>query len=358
MAPALTAGQTNLVAYTLGASETSIAYVGSGVFTAVGNNLGNTITAGNGGSSLTGGTGNDTLIGGTGNDWLDGASGTDMLIGGGGNDTFVVSDYRAQVIETAGSGSATVRTSLGVYTMPDAITNLTFTGSGMFQALGNTLDNVITGGAGSNRLSGGAGNDTLIGGVGDDILDGGIGADTMIGGAGNDIYFVDNSGDQVIEQPGGGTDTVYSSIDYTLPDNVENLTLLPGATKATGNALNNVITANSGKDTLTGGAGADRFVFRVGALPADATQASTITDFSRAEGDKIDLSAMETQVLGGGSFTFIGTAAFGKHAGELRIDTSGANQVVYGDLNGDGIGDFALNVSKGSGALINTDFVL
>ena len=42
----------------------------------------------------------------------------------------------------------------------------------------------------------------------------------------------------------------------------------------------------------------------------------------------------------------------------MRIDTSGAYQVVSVDLNGDGVADFTLNVSKGSGALIASDFVL
>ncbi len=73
--------------------------------------------------------------------------------------------------------------------------------------------------------TGGDGNDTIIGGPGNDTLDGGAGADLMIGLAGNDTYIVDNAGDVVQEGGGAGIDTVQASVDYTLPDNVENLTL-------------------------------------------------------------------------------------------------------------------------------------
>src|SRR5439155_2628746 len=107
---------------------------------------------------------------------------------------------------------------------------------------GNTLNNVMTGNSASNTLSGGAGVDTLIGGLGDDI------------------YLVDSTLDVVIENANEGTDTVQSSITYSLvaSPNVENLTLTgASAITGTGNALDNVITGNSGNNTLNGGAGND-----------------------------------------------------------------------------------------------------
>ena len=57
------------------------------------------------------------------------------------------------------------------------------------------------------------------------VLDGGAGADTLVGGTGNDTYVVDNAGDVVTEGAGAGTDTVQSSVTFTLGANVENLTL-------------------------------------------------------------------------------------------------------------------------------------
>src|SRR5262249_30835243 len=87
------------------------------------------------------------------------------------------------------------------------------------------------------------------------------GADTMYGGAGNDSYFVDNAGDAVIENANQGTDTVYASIHYRLPGDVENLVLQGSADlQGYGNALANTINGNSGNNLLDGGTGADTMI--------------------------------------------------------------------------------------------------
>jgi Ca2+-binding RTX toxin-like protein len=100
--------------------------------------------------------------------------------------------------------------------------------------------------------------DILIGRSGNDTLDGGSGADTMLGALGNDSYLVDNVSDEVIENPGEGVDVVHSGVSYTLPVNVEALTLVGSDDiDATGNALANTITGNSGVNVIDGGGGAD-----------------------------------------------------------------------------------------------------
>jgi Ca2+-binding RTX toxin-like protein len=117
----------------------------------------------------------------------------------------------------------------------------------------------------------------------------------MQGGLGDDTYFIDNAGDQVVEDPDAGTDVVLSTVDYTLAANVEALVLQgSGNLAGTGNALANSIFGNigdntigggSGADMLTGGAGNDAFVFHAGEANGD-----TATDFAgngAAAGDSL-----------------------------------------------------------------------
>ncbi|WP_088285003.1 calcium-binding protein [Ideonella sp. A 288] len=137
---------------------------------------------------------------------------------------------------------------------------ITITGDGFNNVLAAAPgDNYILQGlGGDDSLTGSTGNDTLEGGAGNDTLTGGTGADSMTGGNDNDLYRVDNVGDAVVEGIFGGTDTVESTISFTLGNFVENLTLTGiGSTNGTGNALNNVILGNLGNNILDGGTGAD-----------------------------------------------------------------------------------------------------
>jgi Ca2+-binding RTX toxin-like protein len=84
------------------------------------------------------------------------------------------------------------------------------------------------------------------------------GDDIMRGRDGNDIYYVDSTGDQVIETEDNGNDLVVSTVDYTLPDNVERLNLAGSDDlNGTGNALDNIIRGTGGDNILDGGEGAD-----------------------------------------------------------------------------------------------------
>jgi Ca2+-binding RTX toxin-like protein len=124
-------------------------------------------------------------------------------------------------------------------------------------------------------IAGSIRNDSLTGGAGDDRLDGGAGADRMTGGKGNDTYVVDSAADIVDELEGQGTDTVESAINYSLGDNVENLTLTGGAKEGTGNTLANTLIANDLGNTLSGGAGADTLM---GGAGNDRLDGGTDTD--------------------------------------------------------------------------------
>jgi Ca2+-binding RTX toxin-like protein len=154
----------------------------------------------------------------------------------------------AQLIGTLQSGATLVATDIAVEG-----------GSGGAQTINGTSDgDSLVGGPGNDTINALAGDDTLSGAGGDDRLDGGPGADSMLGGAGDDFYFVDNAGDEVVEQPNEGIDEVRSSLpSYMLSAWVDNLTLLGGATNGYGNEIDNVISGNDSSNRLEGGAGND-----------------------------------------------------------------------------------------------------
>ncbi len=80
----------------------------------------------------------------------------------------------------------------------------------------------------------------------------------LYGGQGSDLYIVDNTSDQTIENAAEGTDAVQSSVAWTLGSNVENLTLTGSSNiDGEGNADANIITGNSGNNALKGNDGAD-----------------------------------------------------------------------------------------------------
>ncbi|MDI1302711.1 MAG: VCBS domain-containing protein [bacterium] len=279
-----------------------------------------------GNDTLAGGDGSDSLWGGADDDSLDGGAGADYMAGDDGNDTYFLDDVNDQVHEDADhwvsyfywgywqgywqdNGNDTVVTALD-YQLGDYLENLTLTGSMDLTGTGNDLDNIITGNSGNNILSGlvgndwiygmdgndvlnagsgsgamyggngddelngsndsgdlygEAGNDILRGGDGYDLLDGGSGNDVMTGGLGSDTYRVDSAGDVVIDEGNDAYDAVESSVDYVLPEAVENLTLLDdylehglaGNITGTGNELDNNLYGNAGSNQIFGGAGDD-----------------------------------------------------------------------------------------------------
>ncbi|MBI2717513.1 MAG: cadherin domain-containing protein [Rhizobiales bacterium] len=209
---------------------------------------------------ITGNAASNVLSGGAGNDTLDGGAGADTMSGGLGNDIYAVDNSGDVVVENVDEGTDTVNSRVS-YTLGVNLENLTLTGVDAVNGTGNVLDNTITGNSQAN---------TLVGRGGSDTLNGGGGADLMIGGIGDDHYVVDNVGDVVTELLGEGTDSVRSSITYTLTANVEQLTLAGSANiSGAGNGAGNIIIGNSGAnvlygygaaDRLDGGAGADTLI--------------------------------------------------------------------------------------------------
>ncbi|MCX7092862.1 MAG: hypothetical protein NTY50_05360 [Methylobacter sp.] len=95
------------------------------------------------------------------------------------------------------------------------------------------------------------------GSEGNDAIVGGMANDSLFGGLGDDTYTV-SPGNKVVEQPDEGMDTIISSQSYSLPVNVENLTLIGAhSINGTGNTLANTLIGNFLANNLAGDKGAD-----------------------------------------------------------------------------------------------------
>lgn len=158
--------------------------------------------------------------------------------------------------------------------------------------------------------------DRLVGTAGAEVISGLGGADILLGRAGNDVIY-----------GGSGSDR---------------------------------ITGGGGYDYLYGGSGADRFIFNsMKELGTTRNKTDEIFDFSHRQHDVIDFDGIDANIRRSGDqdFTFIGTSAFHKVAGELRCGGGASGYYVYGDVNGDGKADFVLQVHS-STRLLQEDFDL
>src|SRR5262249_11068704 len=225
--------------------------LGAGALTAIGDD---------GANKLTGNAGANTLTGNGGNDTLDGGKGNDSMAGGLGDDVYVVDSATDKIGEALDEGTDEVRSSITFSLATFAnVEMLTLLGAAAINGTGNASDNTITGNSGNNSLDGGGGDDTVAGGDGNDTLSDGAGANLLEGGKGDDTYIIGGAGNTISEAPGEGTDTVRSSIDFSLAalPEIENLTLTGAAVTGTGNAGKNLITGNDGNNSLDGAGGAD-----------------------------------------------------------------------------------------------------
>jgi len=381
---------------------------------------------GAGDDSLYGLGGNDLLRGLDGDDWLEGGDGDDNLYGGAGADTLTggagidtlnYGDSAAGVSVNLTTGAAhgggaegdvlldsfeIVRGSL----FDDALT-------------GDASDNALRGLAGIDVLFGLAGRDVLNGGDGDDVLDGGAGADHLIGGAGIDtVSYADSpvgptinlttgvstggdaegdvlSGIEIIEGSrergihvigddgvnilrslgainvleGMGGDDIATGADYF--DEFfggDGNDVLDGAAyndQLMGDAGDDTIIGGTGNDDLYGGTGADRFVYRSLAdatVPTDANFREKILDFSHAEGDIVDLGAIDADgnpANGDTAFTIVAGTTYTGAGAELLITPVGTGRsfLVRADVDGDRHTDFLVQVFVDA-PLTAADFVL
>lgn len=298
----------------------------------------NATLTGAGNLDLVGNGADNLLRGNDGGNRLDGGGGSDALFGGLGDDTYLV-EGNDTVSERAGegtdeviyrgSGGTTLRPNVENLTLAAGVGALSATGNGVANlVIGNGSRNLLDAGDGNDTLLGGAGDDTLLGGAGDDLLDGERGADMMLGGAGNDTYRVDHVRDAIGESAGGGIDTVISMLrDFTLPANVENLVLGgTGRQHGSGNDLANTINGNVAANILSGGGGADRFVFDDALGPANV---DTVTDFASGS-DKLVLDHL---VFDGLAFGTLAAASF-RAGPDLQAGVATTDRVFFDTTTG------------------------
>ena len=377
------------VTYTLVANVENLTLTGTSTLNGTGNALDNILTGNSAANVLTGGAGNDTYVVGTGDStvevagggtdtvqsavtWtlgtevenltltattaingtgntlnnallgnsaaniLSGGTGADTMQGGLGNDTYVVDNIADVVTENLNEGTDLVQSSV-TYTLSANVENLTSTGTGAINGTGNALNNTLTGNTGAN------------------VLDGGAGADIMVGGTGNDTFYVDNAGDITTEAASAGTDTVISSINWTLATNLENMTLSGSANiNATGNTLANVLTGNVGDNILDGGTGTDTMI---GGLGNDTYVLDVATDIV-TEGLNAGMDTVQSKVtytLGANveNLTLTGTTAINGTGNALDnvLTGNGAANVLTGGAGNDtyvvGTGDTTIEAVNG-----------
>jgi Ca2+-binding RTX toxin-like protein len=121
-----------------------------------------------------------------------------------------------------------------------------------------------------------------------------------------------------------------------------------------------VIDGGAGADRLYGGGDKDVFVFSRATESAGKLAArDTIFDFSRDDGDQIDLASIDAngKKHGNGTFDLIERHQFTGAHGELRYGHHDGDTVIYGDIDGDKKADLSI-VLHGTVNLADVDFLL
>ncbi len=370
---------------------------GSAADVLIGNAAANTLTGNDGDDTLLGRDGNDVLLGGAGLDTLDGGAGNDRLEGGSdgladslkggaGDDIYVVNEAGEAIAELAGEGGADRVVSSVDYTLGANLEVLELVGTAK-NGTGNALDNLIIANDVRNVLDGGAGVDTVsyeasdagvlvrldnvrtgsgsfwdkLGGAIEDFLPDGVGgyatgdrllnfenitgsahsdtlfgnniANVLNGGGGSDILYGDDGNDSLYG--GEGRDTLFGGNGADLLFGGADIDTLSGGDGA------DRINGGVGNDILLGGSGNDVFAF------TDLGGKDSISDFRRGQ-DKIDLSGIDaiSSTAADDAFKWIGSKAFGGHAGEVRSYKEHGDYFLAGDVDGDGLADFIISLDN------------
>jgi serralysin len=186
-------------------------------------------------------------------------------------------------------------------------------------ALGNSGANVIHGSEGPDFINGFSGSDVVFGRGGDDQLFGGNGLDRLDGGRGDDEIHDFHGRNRF----------------------------------AGGRGDDRLQTGSTARDEMTGGAGADRFVWETPAA-AGLAIADVVEDFTPGV-DTLALQHIDARPgqPGDQEFRFIGSADFSGRGAEIRYDGG----VVLGAIDRDAEADFRIRLA-GAPELTGDDLLL
>jgi Ca2+-binding RTX toxin-like protein len=321
---------------------------------------------------------NDALIGSADNNRLIGGAGADWLVGGAGDDIFVADTLGGVDRMFGGTPSADAGIDLIMYS--DAGQGVIVQLAG-WATLNNGSATLLATFSGIENVSGSQFNDSLIGNALDNRITNFWGADWLVGGGGDDVFvlYADANVDRVF----GGTsvaDAGIDTIDYSLGSGVivqlsgyattndaahtvlatfsgiENAIGSNSADALIGDASGNALEGGVGSDWLVGGAGADDFIYQI----LESTR-DTIADFSHAQGDIIDLSPLDADLVAAGDqdFVFSLTRTPGLAGEAVAVATSATTALVSLYMDADNIADMTIAVIHDPGvALTQDDFVL
>lgn len=367
-----------------------------------GGNNDDTLIGGLGIDFITPGSGNDIVSGGDGDDAINYASfltAADRVDGGAGtNDQVAIqgsyTGANALVLTSAMLTNVEVLALLpgGSYniTTDDSLVSAgqtfrifagnsgsPFTLNGAAETDGNLL---VYGGTGTDLITTGAGNDGIYFGPGrfnpaNDRVNGGAGNGDQLALDGNYTITLDGTAVSNIEvlallrgvtgslgnynitftdaQIGAGQSLTVWALPVETALTIDASVETDGSLTVFGGSGNDVIRTGGGNDTLFGGAGADTLTGGAGAnifrytATAESTTAARDTLVGFAAADRIELTQIDADGNAGNgdtAFTFIGAGAFTNVAGQLRVIAQGADWLVEGDVNGDGVADLSILV--------------
>jgi Ca2+-binding RTX toxin-like protein len=274
---------------------------------------------------------------------------TGTVSGGYGNDDYYVDSTDDRIVEPSASGAPP-----DAHLFDEIFSTVSYvlpTGSNIeaLHLLGTADIDATATGPDRIQLHGNSGRNTLTAGAGVDYLKSNGGVDRMIGGASDDTYVTEGD-DYIIEQPGGGTDSIdliegNSFItSYTLTTNVEVLTNYTSVAVLNGNRLDNVLTSSDlnttsetfdgrgGIDLMIGKAGDDTYITDGGDTFREETGEGTDTVLSSVSLTLSYYESLENLTLSGQADT-----SGGGNGGDNTIIGNGGDNTLYGHGGADSL---------------------